>query len=73
MEEDGAHLIFEDDGTAFNPLEKPDPDTGETLESRKAGGLGIFMVRKLMDEVSYERTGGKNRLTMTIRDKAAVK
>lgn len=73
VEEDGAHLIFEDDGTAFNPLEKPDPDTGETLESRKAGGLGIFMVRKLMDEVSYERTGGKNRLTMTIRDKAAVK
>lgn len=73
VEEDGAYLVIEDDGTAFNPLERPEPDTGESLESRQAGGLGIFMVRELMDEVVYERTGGKNRLSMAIRRRKAGK
>lgn len=59
-----AVLAFEDDGVEFNPLKRPNPDVGEPLEKRKVGGLGIYMVRELMDEMAYERMGGKNRLTM---------
>lgn len=67
VEEGGVHLVIEDDGTAFNPLDRPVPDTEQTLENRTPGGLGIYMVRKLMDGVNYERAGGKNRLSMTIK------
>lgn len=65
MEDGRSFLMIEDDGAAFNPLERPRPNVKEPLESRKAGGLGIYMVRELMDEVIYERTDKKNRLTMT--------
>lgn len=67
VEEDKIILAVEDDGTAFNPLESPDPDVAEPLESRKAGGLGIYMVRELMDEVTYQQTDKGNRLTMIKR------
>ncbi|MGM0414695.1 MAG: ATP-binding protein [Bacillota bacterium] len=53
-----------DAGTAFNPLEKPDPDTSLPLEEREIGGLGIFMIKKIMDKVSYKREDGKNTLKM---------
>lgn len=62
-------LVFEDDGAEFNPLKRPSPDVKEPLENRKAGGLGIYMVQELMDEVTYERREGKNRLTMIIQAK----
>jgi serine/threonine-protein kinase RsbW len=55
---------IEDDGVPFNPLEKVDPDFPENVESAKIGGLGILIIRKLMDNVSYERKPGKNKLTM---------
>jgi serine/threonine-protein kinase RsbW len=61
------HLVtinIEDDGIPFNPLEKVDPDFPENVESAKIGGLGILIIRKLMDNVAYERTSGKNKLTM---------
>ena len=51
-----------DDGVAFNPMETPAPDTGLSVEDRAIGGLGIHLVRKLMDTVSYARSGGRNRL-----------
>lgn len=57
-------LKIEDDGTAFDPLEKPVPDVESPLEHRKQGGLGIYMVRKLMDAVTYRRIDGKNSLLM---------
>lgn len=57
-------INIEDDGIPFNPLEKIDPDFPENVESAKIGGLGILIIRKLMDNVSSERRQGKNMLTM---------
>jgi serine/threonine-protein kinase RsbW len=57
-------LNIEDNGIPFNPLEKIDPDFPENVESAKIGGLGILIIRKLMDNVSYERKQGRNKLTM---------
>ena len=53
-----------DDGRAFNPLESREPDITESLEARKVGGLGIFLVRKVMDGVEYKRENGKNILRL---------
>jgi len=57
-------INIEDDGIPFNPLEKIDPDFPANVESAKIGGLGIRIIRKLMDNVCYERKQGKNKLTM---------
>jgi serine/threonine-protein kinase RsbW len=55
----------EDDGQPFNPLEAPEPDMNRPLEERTIGGLGIFLVRKLMDGVEYQRQADRNLLTIT--------
>jgi phosphoserine phosphatase RsbU/P len=55
---------IEDDGQPFNPLEAPEPDITKPLEERKIGGLGIHLVRKLMDGVEYKRQGERNLLTI---------
>ena len=57
-------LIFLDRGKPYNPLENPDPDVTLSAEERKIGGLGIFMVKKTMDEVHYEYADGWNMLTI---------
>jgi sigma-B regulation protein RsbU (phosphoserine phosphatase) len=57
-------LKFEDNGFEYNPLEKPDPDITLPPEERPLGGLGIFMVKKLVDAINYERINDKNMLTM---------
>jgi len=63
--DDNLLLIhIEDDGIPFNPLEKIDPDFPANVESAQIGGLGILIIRKLIDNISYERKQGKNRLTM---------
>ncbi len=54
----------EDDGRQFNPLELPEPDLEKKLEERPIGGLGIHLVRNLMDELEYRRTHNKNILIM---------
>jgi len=51
-----------DDGAAFDPTAAAAPDTGLSVEERGIGGLGIHLVRKLMDEVAYARIGETNRL-----------
>ena len=57
-------LQFLDGGVPFDPLAKDDPDTSpEALMNRK-GGLGIFMVKQMMDDVSYAYDDGKNTLTL---------
>jgi anti-sigma regulatory factor (Ser/Thr protein kinase) len=56
-----------DDGIAFNPLLGPDPDVTLSVEDRPIGGLGIYLVRRLMDEVSYARQGDRNCLTFAKR------
>ena len=57
-------LIIEDEGIAFNPLEKEDPEIPDDLKDVRIGGLGIHIVRKLMDDIRYERKHGRNKLTM---------
>jgi serine/threonine-protein kinase RsbW len=55
----------EDDGAEFNPLNLPIPDIGAPLHDRSPGGLGIHLVRSLMDHVDYRRIGRRNCFTMT--------
>jgi anti-sigma regulatory factor (Ser/Thr protein kinase) len=57
-------LTIEDEGIAFNPLEKKDPEVPADLIDVRIGGLGIHIVRKLMDDIRYNRKQGKNKLTM---------
>lgn len=57
-------IIFCDEGKPYNPLQRKDPDLHLGVEERPIGGLGILMVKKLMDTVTYEFRDGKNRLTL---------
>ena len=58
-------LIFSDSGIPFNPLEKEDPDLTLAADDRDIGGLGIFMVKKMMDDIYYEYRAGQNVLTIS--------
>lgn len=58
-------IVITDNGIQFNPLESHEPDITLSLEERPIGGLGIFLVKQLMTNVRYERSAGKNILTMT--------
>ena len=58
-------IKFEDTGKPFNPLEQTDPDLDKPLMERKIGGLGIYMVKRFMDKITYARVDNKNVLTMT--------
>ena len=58
-------IVITDNGIPFNPLETREPDITLPLEERPIGGLGIFLVKQLMTDVRYDRSEGKNRLTMT--------
>ena len=57
-------VVFKDWGVEYNPLEKEDPDIDAAVEDRPIGGLGIFMTKKMMDEVNYEYKDGANILTL---------
>ena len=57
-------IEFEDKGKAYNPLEKEDPDINAAAVDREIGGLGIFMVKKIMDSVEYRYEDGKNILIL---------
>jgi serine/threonine-protein kinase RsbW len=60
-------VAVEDDGVPFNPLEATEPDLNRPLEERSIGGLGIHLVRNLMDGVDYRREGGRNCLVLRKR------
>lgn len=57
-------IVFMDSGTPYNPLAREDPDITLSAEERGIGGLGIFMVKKSMDDVKYRYEDGKNILTL---------
>lgn len=59
-------VSLSDTGLAFNPLEAAEPDVEMALLDRPIGGLGIMMVKKLMDEVRYERRNNENILYLTL-------
>ncbi len=66
--EDGVGSItLIDGGIPYSPLAKPDPDVTLSAEDRQIGGLGIYMVKKKMDELTYERRDDKNVLTIRKR------
>ena len=61
----GALVITtHDGGLAFNPLERAEADTSQGIEERPVGGLGIHLVRNMMDEIEYRRESGQNVLVM---------
>lgn len=63
----GVKIVFEDEGIPYDPLKNEDPDITLSADDRPIGGLGIFMVKKTMNDISYEYVDGKNRLTITKR------
>lgn len=63
-EENELTMRFVDHGIPFDPLLKKDPDISLSADERKIGGLGIFIVKKTMDDVAYEYKNGKNILTV---------
>lgn len=60
-------IILVDQGKPYDPTKKEDPDISLPAEERPIGGLGIFLIRKIMDEVRYSRVGDKNQLTLVKR------
>ena len=58
------HVEIEDDGRPFDPTVAPPPDLAAPLQQRRAGGLGIHLVRSLVDDVTYRRDAGKNIVTL---------
>ena len=61
---DRITIRFEDGGVPFNPLEQKNPDTGLSWKKRHIGGLGIFLLRRKMDDVRYAYEDNKNVLTI---------
>lgn len=59
-----VNITFVDSGVPYDPLKKDDPDVTLSADERQIGGLGIFMVKKTMDDMVYEYKDGKNRLTL---------
>lgn len=57
-------ITFIDKGIPYDPLQQADPNTKLSAEERELGGLGIYMVKKTMDEVTYEYKDGQNILTI---------
>ena len=62
-----AVVRFMDDGRPYDPTTQPEPDVSLPAEEREIGGLGIFMVKKTMDRVSYEYANGRNVVTIEKR------
>ena len=60
-------ITFIDKGVPYDPLQNADPDVTLSAEERQVGGLGIYMVKKSMDEISYEYKNGQNILTIKKR------
>lgn len=67
IENDLMKITFADKGIPYNPLEKEDPDITLNAQERPIGGLGIFMVKKYMQDIRYEHKDGENRLTLIMK------
>ena len=68
LETEALEMVILDDAPPFDPLEAARPDTGLAVEERSIGGLGIEIVRRLMDVIEYQREdAGRNRLTLRRR------
>ena len=63
----GITVTFVDEGAPFDPVTRPDPDVTLSAKERSIGGLGIYLVKKSMDDVRYRYEGNLNILTLTKR------
>ncbi len=63
-EDPSVTIVFSDKGVPYNPLKREDPDVGMSADERDIGGLGIFLVKKTMDNVEYSFRDGRNILTI---------
>ena len=64
MQDGSIIFVLSDSGKEFDPTMAPDADVTLSAEDRQIGGLGIFLIRQIMNEVRYERIDGKNVLTL---------
>lgn len=64
VKDDFLEMEIFDDSRPFNVLERSDPDTTQSVEARPIGGLGIFLVKKLLDAHEYTREGNINHLVL---------
>lgn len=64
MHDGSIVLVLTDTGKEFDPTQAPDADVTLSADDRQIGGLGIFLIRQIMNEVKYERIEGKNVLTL---------
>jgi anti-sigma regulatory factor (Ser/Thr protein kinase) len=71
LENDELCIRIEDDGIPFNPTKIKRPDMPRSVEECKIGGLGIHIVRKLVDDISYQRCDDKNVLILKIIEKTS--
>ena len=60
-------LTFIDGGVQYNPLERKDPDLEASIDEREVGGLGIYLVKNMVEKISYQYADGKNILSLTKR------
>jgi len=61
----GIEITFEDKGKPFNPAEHPDPDLEKPIKDREIGGLGLFLVKQIMDSIAYAREDDRNVLIIS--------
>ena len=64
MDRETLTVQVEDDGVPFNPLDVTGPEVSQDLDSINIGGLGIHLVKKMMDDIDYQRVEGKNKLIL---------
>lgn len=62
MDGETLQISYSDTGVPFNPLAMPEPDLSRNIAERPIGGLGIHLVRSLMEDIRYERREGRNHL-----------
>jgi anti-sigma regulatory factor (Ser/Thr protein kinase) len=67
LDREAIAVRVEDDGRAYNPLETPAPDLAADIDERPIGGLGVHIVRSMMDALEYRRENGRNVFTMRKR------
>lgn len=60
-------IVISDAGNPYDPTQKEDPDINLSADERPIGGLGIFLIKQIMNEVSYRRVGDRNQLTLVKR------
>jgi len=65
FQEDFLKLEITDDSNPYDPANAPEPDVDSSLENRKIGGLGIYLIKNMMDDIKYSSKNGKNTLVLT--------